>query len=380
MAGSIIEGAFALSAYKIAGPYFRIAIVACEPYLGIIIIGLCENLNNLFGKPLNMQETLAGNPIVLTIVTIMFIITKILKSNSGTKIFGMITLGEIEKKLAVIFPVILGIINIYMIIKYGDIPDNKSNESILMILFTIILSILSVVVCYIIKTVASCIEILELSLGFIPGFSLFCEIAKSLLVVFLLLISIINPIAGMIINIIIILISAVLFKNSYGVTLYFRKIYINPFIIKLGLKKEKDLLYSEKVLNKIREYFNFSQIDIIIPVFSLKKNNDFKKYEMWYLVSLNNQVFLLKNAFFKKNVKCIKLQNSLHSEIFIKVQKRFIEFFTVFNKKEFIDTNFNKPIKNMSFAFSHEYIKNYNKIISFLKFYEIKKACGKDNF
>ena len=101
---------------------------------------------------------------------------------------------------------------------------------------------------------------------------------------------------------------------------------------------------------------------------------------MWYLVSLNNQVFLLKNAFFKKNVKCIKLQNSLHSEIFIKVQKRFIEFFTVFNKKEFIDTNFNKPIKNMSFAFSHEYIKNYNKIISFLKFYEIKTACGKDNF
>lgn len=371
LADNIIHEAFNISAYKIAGPYFRVAIVACEPYLGIMIIGICENLNSFFGKPLDIQSTFAGNPIILTVVIIMFIVTKVLKSNGGTKVFGMVSLGEIEKKLAVIFPIILGAINIYMIIKYGNIDSaqSTSDNSILMIIFTILLSVLSVVVCYIIKTVVGCIEVLQLSLAFIPGFSFLCEVVKSLFVIFLLWLSAINPTISIIINIFIIFISSVLLKKCLAVTQYYKNIYLKPFIRKMGFSTNKSLIYDKKIFNKVCKYFNCTNVSLLIPVFSTKRNKDFKRYEMRYLVSVNNEIYLYKDALRKKNRCCIKIDN--RNNIFIAKHKRFIEFFTVFNMQNFVFNNYKKPNKDMSFVFSNDYGDEFDNIRNILKFISI---------
>lgn len=371
LADNIVHEAFNISAYKIAGPYFRIAIVACEPYLGIMIIGICENLNSFFGKPLDIQSTLAGNHIILSIVIIMFVATKFLKSNSGTKIFGMVSLGEIEKKLAVVFPIILGGINIYMILKYGNIDNSESvgNNDTFMIVFTVLLSIISVIVCYIIKTVVGCIEVLQLSLSFIPGFSLFCEIVKSLFVIFLLWLSAINPTISIIINLIIISISAIVFKKCLSVTLYYRNIYLEPFLGKLGFRTQKSRINNKKVFNNICKWFGSEDIRLLIPVFSNKRNKDFKKYQMWYLVCLNDEIYLYRDALFKKNRCSIQIIN--HNNIFIAKHKRFIEFFTVFNMQNFIFNNYKKPNKDMSFVFSNDYADEFDNILNILKFISI---------
>lgn len=373
-ADSIIEGALNISADKIAGPYYKIVATCVEPYLGIMIIGICENVNSFFGSPLDIQTTLAGNPVILTIVTVMFVLTKILKSNSGTKIFGMVTLGEIEKKLSVIFPIILGVINIYMIIKYGYYENNSifAADNILMIIFTIFLSVLSFAVCFIIKTVVTCIEILELPLGIIPGFSFMCEVLKSLFVIFLLWISAINPVAGMIINIIVIFISIAIFRKSYDVVKYYKSIYLAPFLCKIGIKKK----YNDKIEYRVLKYTDIKNIDYILPVFSGKRNRQFKKYQSFYLIKKGNQIYLFKDAFLKRNIVLINLKYEYGNTIFIQNKIKYIEIFSLFDIRQCICTNYKKINKDMSFVFSKEYKNEYNNIVNsthFVDFDEFKK-------
>ena len=125
--------------------------------------------------------------------------SKIMKSNETTQIFGMITLGELEKYLGLVFILVLGILNVTGISTgvMNAVIEAAGPDAVatgggqaawvtgLSVAWSVILAIVSVGVYFIIKTVMSGLDVIQVSLSFIPGSALFFETAKSLFAIFL---------------------------------------------------------------------------------------------------------------------------------------------------------------------------------------------------
>ena len=174
------------SVSEIAGGYSSVVAVSCEPFTALLFLGIVENINRLCGSPLHMTETPAGNPIVLIVIAVFFVASKLMKSNETTQVFGIITLGELEKYLGLVFILVLGVLNVTGIATgvVNAVVSPASPETALTagtdavvtgltVAWSVFMAIVSLVVYVVIKTVMSGLDVIQVSLSFIPGSALF---------------------------------------------------------------------------------------------------------------------------------------------------------------------------------------------------------------
>lgn len=369
----------------LAGSYSSIVGVSVEPFAALLFIGLMENINKWCGSPLNMYPSPVGHPVVLIIVAIFFVASKIMKANEGTKVIGSITLGEIEEKLGLVFALVLGISNIVGItnVALGGTPVNAadgnpvSGSSVIVAVisasYAVIMTIISLVVYFVIKTVARGIDIIQATVTtFIPGSGLIFEIVKTVIVDVLIFVNIICPPVGIAINLIIFLICLVLFWYFYPVVKYFNAIYVKPFWKRLGHFNEFMPLMVKKMPKKVRKFLkeDADKVDMMIPVYVLrfkdKQEIKTKHYRKLWLIHKDDGMFVIKKAGRVKKMQMAKLENRPEDKVYLQKHFRYFEIFAYWPSEENLAKK--RPIKRTSLVFSREYLYKHEEILEITGF------------
>ena len=361
----------------IAGSYSSVVAISCEPFTALLFLGIIENINNLCGNPLNMISTPAGNPIVLAVITVFFIVSKLMKSNETTQIFGMVTLGELEKYLGLVFILVLGILNITGLstaavgaVVSAAAPDATAAGgsvlvTVLSIVFSVFMAVVSVVVYFVIKTVMAGLDVVQMSLSFIPGSAFFFETFKTLFAAFIVIVNVICPPLGIAINIIVFIIGCILFKYCYRAVRYFKSIFVKPLFKRIRGYDPQISLVSKKLTKRLTKYFVKEKIepDMAIPVYPLKYIGEEKvhRFDRWWMVVVGERIDYMKARAGKKRVRILHWECSETQPVYIRKGLWYYEIFAYIPHPDNMAKRF--PKKEFSFAMSHEYMCRLDEII-----------------
>lgn len=369
----IAQSVFGTSVAAFAGSYANLVGVSCEPFAALLFIGILENINRWLGYPFQMASTPMGNIWVLLVVAIFFAISKLLKANEATEIFGMITLGELEKYTGFVFVIVIAVMNVIGVtsvhIQAAGTGVASSGGGGLIAVLTGIVSLffafVSVIVFFIIKTVMKGLDILQMSLSFIPGITLVVEVLKTVLTCTIIFINVICPPLGIAINLIIFIICCLLFRYCYRATQYFKKIYAKPFFRMIrGFDPHISLVPKRLPRGFRKAYKNMELPDIMLPAYPLKYlgNQKVRRYEKWYMVVEDKKTEFRRYRLFKKHPLTVACDHSQQSPVFMRKGLRYFEVFRYIDTQENVARRF--PRKEYSFVFSKEYFYRHEEILS----------------
>lgn len=375
---------------KLAGSYSSVVGVSCEPFTALLFLGVVENVNKWCGSPLEIASTPAANPIVLIVVLIFFIASKLMKSNEATKVLGLCTLGELEKYLGLVFILVIGVINVVGITDVFTtntvaaavtIPNPNSNIfiGIFSAVFSIFMSVASVIVFFIVKTVMFGIDAIQACFSFVPGSGFVFEFLQSIFVCVLLTVNVLFPWVGVAVNALVFIICCFCFRMCYVAEEYVRKIYIKPFFAGINGYNVEFPLVSRKLPKKIRKIYEEKDVPIVlaIPGYAVKKKETesfkLKFFTKVWIVSDGNEniVFARKRAISGKFNELV-LQNKEIKPVYIKKSFRYLEIYSVPNAET-------RKKKDFKIVFSKEYQARLDTIVSIFKFedYNLIKAQEK---
>lgn len=374
------------SVSKIAGGYASVVAISCEPFTALLFLGIIENVNRWCGYPLDMVTTPAGNPVVLLVITIFFAASKLMKSNETTQVFGMITLGELEKYLGLVFILVLGILNVTGIstgivnaVVSAAPPEATAGTGQAMwitglsIAWSVVLAIVSVAVYFIIKTVMSGLDVIQMSLSFIPGSAFFFETVKSLFAIFMITVNVICPPLGVAFNIIVFIIGCFLFRICYNATRYFHNVYVKPLFKRIKGFDPHVPLVSSKLPKRIWKYCETEEItkQLAIPVYPLKYVGEerVRKYDRWWFVANSDANLFLRKKAGKKRVRKISFESTYSQPVYIRKGLWYYEIFSYLPDEMNLAKKF--PKKEFSFVFSLEY---------FYRIEDILRITGYENY
>lgn len=363
---------------SIAGGYASVVAISCEPFSALLFLGIIETVNRWCGYPLEMMSTPAGNPIVLLVIAIFWALSKFMKSNETTQIFGMATLGELEKYLGLVFILVLGVLNVTGIStsvmdavisaaspEMVTAPATATWITVISIVWSVILAIISVAVYFIMKTVMSGLDVLQVTLSFIPGSALVFETIKTLFAFFLITVNVIFPPLGIAINILIFIIGCILFKSCYHAVKYFENIYIKPLFKRIKGFDPHISLVSKKLPKRIRKYCESQdmEVQVAIPVYSLKYVGEEKvrKFHKWWMIVDHGNVYYMRKRAGKKKVRKLCFVPTFEQPIYIRKGLWSYEIFSLIPGEQNANKRF--PKKTFSFALSMEYLYKIEDIM-----------------
>lgn len=358
----------------LAGPYSTVVAVSCEPFSALLFLGIVEIINELCGNPLNIASTPAGNPIVCIVVAIFFVASKLMRSFEATQIVGKITLGEIEKYLGLVFILVLGVLGVVgtatgtvSALAEGVLTRSAAQPvwyTAIMTVWTIILSVVSIVIYIVIKTVMEGLDVLQMSLSFVPGSAFFFECVKTLIAVFLTFINVIYPPLGVAFNMIVFLIACIFFGKCYHAADYFRKIYVKPAFKKWKGYDPNIALVHKKFPKTLQKYCSKNHIEpaMAIPVYPMKYLGEekVKKHDKWWFVSDGNQTLFLKKKLGKIGARKVSYLSCEEHPVYIRKRLWYYEIFSFIATESNMAKRF--PKKEFIFIMSSEYFHKIAEI------------------
>lgn len=364
---------------NLAGSYSGVIGISCEPFTGLLFLGIMQNINKLAGHPMSMPEIPVGHPAVLAVVAVCFVASKFMKANSTTKVFGICTLGYLEKFLGTACVIAIGVLTVVgvagstsaAVVKAaapGEVLQTAGNVTVGVIstIFAVIMSIMSLIINFIIQVVMMGLDAIETMTPSIVDAII--EVVKTLIVLFVFIINVAYPPIGYAINIFILIICCLIFKASYNAAQYLRKVYIQPFFAGIFGYKDDYPLVRKRIPRRVKKVFadRLEDIHAVIPVFAVKKPRKWdlklKLYERVWLVNVGEETGLIfrkyngvRNAFYK-------LESTEENPIYLRKGFRFFELYTYRkpknDKKQIIKT------KDMDFVFTREYRYRFEEIIA----------------
>lgn len=379
-----------LSAF--GGSYSYIVANSCEPFTALFFIGLIENINRLCGEPLNIVSTPAGNPIFFAVIAVFAIASKLMKSFGTTKIFGKITLGKLEEFLGLFFVLLTGVLTVTgltgetvaMISAASPEAEAVVTQPLILTVLTVVwsfvLSVSSVIVWFIVSTVVSGLDVLQIIVStFAPGSTFVFEAIKTAIVAFLVIVNVIFPVLGFILNVIIIIISCILFKTCYRATRYFNAIYARPILRRIrGFDPNISIIHKRfpKKLNKVFRG-DHEEVQLAIPVYPVKYlgNETLHKRDKWWLVSDGADCLYMRKRLGKGGARKLHFRNSEEQTVYIRKHKLYYEIFSYINYPDNLKKKF--PKKEFSFVFSREYfyrIEDIVKITGYMDYSLVESA------
>ncbi|MCR5402226.1 MAG: hypothetical protein K6E91_00180 [Butyrivibrio sp.] len=397
-----------------AGDYSGIVAVSTDPWSGLLFLSIIANINDLLENPLHIPDLPLGYPAVLVTVLICFLISKFMKVNSATKVFGVCTLGYLEQYLGTFFILAVAVLNIVGLADisasslvnaavkdrdYYDIalhssyslaisPDPALPQYVnwitgsLAAVFTIVMAVLSLCINFIVKTVAKGFDALETMFSEIPFLNFFCETFKTLSVIFLLIINLLYPVIGYIFNFLIILLCCLLFKASYNASQYIENIYVLPLFRKIfGVRKNYPLIY-KGLPKRVRKAIAAQNLepDLIIPVYSTRKSRFSglycPRFQGAYLIHSNDDTYLYFSKLQKTKNFFWKTESLENKSIYVDKCLWYYEFFPYAD--EDVTTPKKKPAKDWAFVFSKDYSYSIDEVIRRLKWSDLKAILARE--
>ncbi len=293
--------------FEVFGPVLPIAL---SPFFGVAITSLASILakNDVFENEYLSTHPLLNNWPVLVVFLLLTILTALPKYTKITGQFALI-IAKIEDYAGLIILLIIQII--------PQLLSNNQSESITIVhqagffefSYTTLIAVASVANMYVIKVVRFFFDFL-IYLSPIPAVDAVFDNIKKGFIIFIISLYAINPLLAFIANVLIFLMSAIMFSWVNRRVVYFENIYIDPRKAKI-LKKYPHLV-DKKLPRKIAKKHEFLQFAVI--AFPLKRMGAFKRKMKCWLVSDNNSLFLYKNRFILKPrvLDLNKYQNKLN--------------------------------------------------------------------
>lgn len=201
--------------------------------------------------------------------------------------------------------------------------------------------------------------------SFIPFASTVLEASKTVWVICLVAIAIINPYLFIMLSVLLFIISLILFKKIYATIKYFKKVYAKPFFKKFSGYDTEIPLICPKMPKKVKKFLDGTNITMVIPVFPVKKllgQTIAKKHELWWFVATEDAKFICRPRFGKKDCKRIDIPNTAAKKLFIHKSLLYFEMFNLQGSEDTITQSFRRVKKGIHFVFSKEYTHRYDRI------------------
>lgn len=241
----LADGINEKAASKLGGNMFNSVVLlshglgsAVEPISILFVEALISLAAKVFPEQLGQYTEHLGfmnNTTMSIFIVVLFALLKLPKSMMPTRIFG-VAVGDLENKLMAAFNFALPFILFFGSAEAESDPSAIS-ESTVTVGAPIALKI--VICCFIglgmllsfliMRTVTYAADILITSLAPIPFASLVIETTKTLLCFVIVLIAVFAPYLMIGIYVVMFIVCALLFRNAYVVSRYFRKIYVANF-------------------------------------------------------------------------------------------------------------------------------------------------------
>ena len=376
--------------FGLAGSYSEVVGISCEPFAAMAFIGLVEILNNLAGNILPLPSTPLGNPVVCGVMVLFFIASKVIKAFPGTKLIGDCTLGELEKYLGLACVLVIGVMNVVGIVNTtSSVVVNAASDSNPTVVLapvvgaicaavSVIMSIASVVVYFIIKTVSQGLDVFAGTFSFIPGSGALFEALKTIITVAVVGCNLVFPPLGFIINLVVFIICCILFRRCYCECDYLRKIYIIPFFKRIRGFSPEISLVSEQFIHKFKKVktLSASDCDVSIPAFvmaySPKTSLKIKGKKGTWKVKPYTRGFLIHDG---QGIRFVRKKKRKHTEVRIPTDelhtvylRRGFRYFELFLYEPTPDNLSKKnPKKYISVVFSKEYYYRFEELLSIFK-------------
>ncbi len=364
---------------KLAGDYSGIIGISCEPFTGLLFLGIMQNINKLSGNPMNMPEIPVGHPAVLAVVALCFVASKFMRANSSTKVFGICTLGYLEKFLGTFCVIAIGVLSVVGVATSfgsatvqaaapGTLVEGARNfaTGAVSTIFAVFMAIMSLIVNYIVKTVMLALDALESVTPSIVDVIL--EVLKTVLVLFLFIINVVYPPLGYALNILIFVICCLIFKACYNAAQYLKNIYIFPFLKGIFGYKEDYPIVKNHIPYRVKKKFKdrLDEINFVIPVYAVRKPAKYglklKLYERVWFVSVGDETGLLFRKKDGERNHFMVLTSTNSNPVYLRKGFRFFELYTYRNDPDKPNKTFKR--KEMSFVFTREYRYRFEELIA----------------
>ena len=373
---------------NLAGNYSGIIGISAEPFTGLLFLGIMQNINKLSGNPMNMPAIPVGHPAVLAVVAVCFVASKFMKANSATKVFGICTLGYLEKFLGTFCVIAIGVLSVIGVagtmgaatVQAAGLAETAGAAKdvatgVISTVFAVFMAIMSLIVNYIVKTVMMGLDALE---SMTPSIvDVVIEVVKTLLVLALFIINVVYPPLGYALNILIFIICCLIFKACYNAAEYLKNIYIFPFIKGIFGYKDDYPLIKKHIPGRVKRKFKdrLEEIMFVIPVYTIKKPAKWglklKLYERVWFVKVGEETGLLFRKKDRERNYFMVLSSSEDRPVYLRKGFRFFELYT--RKQDPKNPEKLLKRKEMSYVFTREYRYRFEDMIELTGFVNVNE-------
>ena len=356
---------------NLAGDYSGTVSISAEPFTALLFLSIVSNINKLADNPLSLPELPLDKPWILAVLAVFFVASKFMKSNSTTQVFGICTLGYLEKFLGTVCILVIGILSVIGLstgagtsvanaagLTDSALPAESQNIFIgaLSSLFSAVMGFLSLIINYIVKTVAKGLDAIQAIFGNVPLVAVLCEAGKALIVLFLCAINVWFPIAGYVLNIIFFITCCLVFRACYYASKYFENIYFLPLFRKVFGLRDRVTLIPKHIPGRFRKVLEEKGItpDFVIPAYVKRRHRNsilrIRPLRRLWLIHSERGTELYFKKYNREKDYFLKLESSPDCTMYLR------KGFTLYEIYRFIpnDRNMKKrnPVKDFSLVFS----------------------------
>ncbi len=397
---------------ELAGDYSGTVSVSAEPFTALLFLSIVANINKLTNNPLNLPSFPLDNHWILLTVALFFVASKFMKANSGTKVFGVCTLGYLERFLGLACILVIGVLSVTGIATMGASSvveaanEHLANKAAMINLsaaslsttaassggfgnivvgalssiFSAFMAFMSLIVNYIIRTVAKGIDALQVIFTPVPFVSALCEAAKAALVFGICAINVFWPVAGYIINIIVFIICCFIFKACYHAAQYLEHIYFLPLMRKIFRLRDRVKLIPKRIPKRMQKAFAENQIepDFIIPVYLKRRHRTstikVRPLRKLYLIHSDKGTMLYARKYMKqKNYFRNFDHNGESGEIMLKKGFTCYEIYSYIQNERNLQKRW--PTKDFTLVFAKDYIEFIDDIMRLTGYTDVKELA-----
>jgi len=359
----------------VIGSYSQVVAIGIEPLLAVILQGVAGLINAVLGMPFDMETSYFSIPEILMIVLVIYSIGKFMQCFECTRSFTMLTFGEFERIFGYIMMIIIACRNITKIIyvceKYsyvirgisGGIPAELLT-AVIVFSVGVVSSFIGIAIFYITKTMVLGLQILQLSISFLPFTSLLFEVLRSSATIIMAVFNLLFPRVGFAFNCATFILGIVLLSQTSSSVEYFRVMYMESILIPYYRFKGKiDHLYKEVPVEICRKCND--RKNLIVPVFSMEhfKMNGINvaSHEKWWMEISEERLFFYRKKALSRKVEMFDIERK-EKKWYYKDNWKCLELFDLNGPGENIIRLFNKPEREISFAVSREYEAIFKEI------------------
>ncbi len=363
----------------VIGSYSQVVAIGIEPMLAVIVHGGLSLLNAVIGMPLNLETTLFSIPEILLLTMAIYSIGKILQCFECTRSFTMLTYGEFERIFGYFLLITIACRNVVKVIyiceKHKLMLESlfggfKVEWIIAMIVFFVgvFSAFAGILIFYITKTLILGLQILQLSISFLPFTSFLFEALRSGITVIMALFNLLFPRMGFAFNCAMFVIGIILLSQTSNSVEYFRVIYLESLLIPYYRFKGKvSELYKDvptEIYKKCQNRYGF-----IVPVFSMEQfvvgDVLIKAHEKWWMEITEDGLYFYRKKILSKHVETFVIPKA-EKNWYFKDQWKCLELFDLNGPEENIIRLFQKPEQEILFAVSREYESIFREITEYM--------------